>query len=517
MPVSVLSVSSQPGTVVTPKGEWAVKLPGGYRRISTMQLAMAAWLYRDGRITRRQWCVWWAANEMSERREYTRKAPGGERRAPRYSLAEIHALVGGPRTEAAKSRLTSDVKALGRLGLVKISEKAIVFAVSPDQLAVDDLTGFWEFFGHLPNQRRRVTVPRRTIRAMAGGLRPTMMVLVTALLIRTLFWHRSGGAAGEGGFRLDGRTKLSWVAAVFGVGRRALTDARKQLLDAGVLLDLPAEQWEQNRWGTRYVWALTAFAPSESPTDGLPAGGRSATPLDAERAESAPPCLNITPPCGGSINNNPAPTGSESAGGGRDERWPTLKNIRRADLVDPHRTSALYELAVKGGVAGGSEGGRLKFFALAHRALAQGAAPERLFAWLLRRDDSELLLSAADEEAAANTIRYLSNGPRSASKPPAVCGAASNGSEVRSEVQPGLSRDARFVSIVGEIARKQGVTPFDIARKLRRDLSRSGWVAMQVEYRREAKGIRRRIGGQSGAGRRRCRHPDRRFSRCCLW
>ena len=233
-------------------GEIEPQIEGRYRRITVHQLTLAWWLHTSGHLTRRQLRVYFAAHEMHERRNYTDRARGSER--PLYRVEELAALVGGRGSRTAYDELRADAKRLAAVGLVKIRKHAIEFAASADQITVEDLAGFWSMFKQMPNPRRTVPVPRRTLRALAAGFSRAVTGVMLAMLIRSLFWHRTGsegrgGSGGAGAYRVDGRTKGSWIAEVFGLSRRAITDARATLIELGWIVPLDAPQWALNRWG----------------------------------------------------------------------------------------------------------------------------------------------------------------------------------------------------------------------------------------------------------------------------
>ena len=414
-------VLSDTTPVTTDTGVWVKHLPGRYRRVSVHQLSLAVWLYRSKQITRRQLQVYFAAHEMAERRRYTKADAAGRKRPPLYTIEEVRALVGGPDTPAGLKSLGRDVKALGRLGLVAIGSTSIRFAKRIEDVESVDPDAFWSFFAEIPNKGRSVPVPRRTCRALAGGFRSAVMVLAVALLIRTLFWHRGGGLDGEGAFRLDGRTKLSWVASAFGFSRRAMSDAQSTLLELGFVTPLKATQWQLNRWGTRYQLNVHAFGPEASGATGeVGRTVQSASPPDEIGGISASPDLNRSASLSERdlINRKSARVRSGSTGGGRDELpEPRLTNLRPEDLADSGRTLELHRQAVSAGLIGPGEAGRITFLALVDRARTQGQQPERLLAWMLKHRKGGWV-SASNEEAAASQVRRLHNGERR--RPPAI-------------------------------------------------------------------------------------------------
>ncbi|MCU0689112.1 MAG: hypothetical protein MUE97_05160, partial [Phycisphaerales bacterium] len=115
-------------------------------------------------MTRRQLRVYFALNEMAERRNYTRPPEGrNARQRPLYRVEEVAVLVGGRGSPTALDELRADLRRLGALGLATFSPHQLTFAASADQVRVDDLSGFWAMLAQMPHQRRSVPVPRRTL------------------------------------------------------------------------------------------------------------------------------------------------------------------------------------------------------------------------------------------------------------------------------------------------------------------------------------------------------------------
>ena len=418
-------------------GIWIEAIEGRYRKITVHQLAIAWWLFQSKHLTKRQLRVYFAAHEMAERRRYAKTNPDPDRRAggresrrkPLYTLDEIKSLVGGRNSKTANAALSADVKALGRLGLVKIMPHAIEFAVSIDQIALEDVTGFWSFFDEIPNRNRSIPIPRRTCRALAGGFPTAVMAMMIALMIRSLFWHRSVGEEGQGGYRIDGRTKCSWIADVFGVSRRAVTDARTRLIELGWITPIDAPQWELNKWGQRYQLNVDTFGPSEVQNpiiDEPDLSGEIASPESDNSGETASLCLNKSSSLKGNIKTrNPAPTRAETSGvliqkdrgsrrinrGGACSGSASLWNIREEDLRDTQRLLVMYHQAVERKLVTSSEAGWLNFLALAERARAHGRDASRLFFWLLKNQRWDFI-TQSDEDAALARLRLLRDGPR---------------------------------------------------------------------------------------------------------
>ncbi len=449
---------------------WKTHIPGRFRKITVHQLAMAWWLFKANHISRRQLRIFFAAHEMAERRSYMPKEGGRGARKPLYTLGELRRLIGGSTSAKSDAELRCDVRALGRLGLVQIESHAISFAVSIDQIRIDDVSGFWSMFDQIANRGRTVSMPRRTCRALAGGFQTSVMAMMIALMIRSLYWHRPGGKAGEGGYRIDGRTKCSWIAEVFGISRRSVTDARSKLIELGWITPLDTPQWMLNKFGQRFQINLETFGPS----------GESASPLAEISGESASPCLNSSASSfrrtiktrrpGEEPSATPDPRSgfcksgekgsrkkNAAAAGATARRSPTLKNITDDDLRDTDRLLELHDQAVTRGLVNGSEAGRLDFLALAERARSQGGDPSRLFAWLITRRRFEFI-TIADEERASGRLREHRNGPREEFRP-------ERATVRRASVE--WSDDERLVMACIRVGKQTRRDPFSLAREAR--------------------------------------------------
>ncbi len=500
-----------------PKGVWAPHIEGRYRAISVHQLAMAWWCFQAGHITKRQLRVWFAAQEMLERRRYTAK-PEHSRETPRkpsYGLEELKALVGGKGSKTADAALSADLKKLGALGLVVITEHSITFATSIDQLSfedgVDDLNSFWTMFNQLPHPRRRVPVPRRVLRALAGGFTSGMTAVVLATLIRSLFWHKngggSGGGEGAGGYRVDGRTKRKWIAEVFGITPRTITDARARLIELGWLIPLETHQHLLNRYGTHDQintdWKPTPPNPSKDPASNESSGGVD-TEANAEHrpGESSTPSTDFSGGSSSLINRYSSPTGNQytrrpapdragpagaslrsalktkSKTGSRKKKLlgkprgsgqPNIRDIQAKDLADTGRLLELHRQAVKLSLCSASEAGRLDFVALAQRARMSGRKSGALFFWLLREKKSQFITQAAEEEAGRMIKEHL-YGKQARERQGQQWGSG----QQKTKVQPTeYTKEEQFVVACTRVAKKHRIAdPFRMAHS-------EGWTRDQ--------------------------------------
>ena len=468
------------------RGERAHRIEGSYRAITTHQLALAWWLHGSGHLTRRQLRVYFALHEMAEKRRY-----GPADCTPLYTVDEVMRLVGGrgggPK---ARSEITVDLNRLRTLALAELSDHSIAFARSADQIRIDDLSGFWTMFEHIPNRRRTVPVPRRMLRALAAGFSKATTALVIAMLIRGLFWHKE-----TGDYRTDGRYKLSWVAEVFGISRRAVTDARSTLIDLGWLEPLEVSQIMMNRYGLhdRIVadWKRPdpAAAVGEQAETGPFPSAESASPNAGISARSASlyetGSLSLK---GDQLNTRkPAPTRAGptgvsptgSTGSRKRESWrsprepksgpPSIRDIRASDLASTERLIELHRQACAIGLSSPSEAGRIAFLSLAERARSRGSRAGALFFWLLRERKYEFI-TQHDEDEASRRIRELHNGP--SVQPRQEWGG--EGQE-RPEQDHELTDDERFVVACTRAAHKtRNVEPFHVARA-GRGWSRERW------------------------------------------
>lgn len=476
-------------------GERAHRIEGSFRRITVHQLILAIWLYHSGHLTRRQLRIYYAAHELHERRRYTSEAHRNAK--PCYTVEELASLVGGRGSDSAARDLRADVRRLATVGLVTITRHHVAFATSADEIrlsssgGVDDLSGFWAMFNAMPNRRRTVPVPRRLLRALAAGFSKGVTALISAVLIRGLFWHRE-----TSDYRTDGRYKLSWVAEHFGISRRAATDARNKLIELGWLEPLEVNQWEMNRWGLRDriipEWSHTD-AQNMAVGEGERVGG-SATPNAEFAGESASPDLTDSLSLTGDIKTRKLPTrersgvspcstlGSrkKSRGGGRGgTKPPNIRDIQAADLGDVSRLLELHRQAAALGLAATSEAGRLDFIALAQRARCRGNRAGALFYWLLREKKSAFI-THSDEEDAARMLREHHNGVRS--DPVRQWGGTPQPPEPKPKPKP-FNEEERVVVACLQIGKKHKIDPAIIARKAK-DWTRADWEAAHAAFER---------------------------------
>ena len=462
------------------------KPKGGYQLIPVVHLALAWWCYREKRIRLADLRVWFAAWEMRARR-CGRAGPLPRR----FGLAELRGLTGlSPR------RLGESLRRLQAAGLLTWSDSAIGFPAAVASMPLPDRAAFEQFLGRLPNHRRRVPVPRRIVRLLAGGARPALIATILGHLIRCLYLK-------DGGCRARGRVKASWIADTFGVGLRRVKEARQELIAMGWLITLEAGQWELNRWGAHVRinldWSRldvvedgkvapkagspelappapdfgAESAPPDSDLEPLwddknqePAGGGPAGVFTFDREEKTPEPAQTLPPVAAAAPAPPAkanPAVPAPLAG-----KPDLRHVVPADLRETGRLLDLYEQAVSQGLIIASEWGRLRFVAAAEHARIIGTKnPCGLFARLVRNGLWHFA-TGDDEEAASLRLRRHLHGN---SFRPRL------GLETGIGLRPQLSDDARLVRAVREVAARAGFRgdPFPLLKRDKPEWTRERW------------------------------------------
>jgi hypothetical protein len=361
------------------------KPAGGFCLVSGTALLSAWAAYRRAEIRLLDLRVWFACSELLARR-----CGLIEGRLPRYSLAEIHGLVGGVGGE----HLRHAIARLERARLLSWSESAIVF---PGGQTLAGRPGLGAILDLVPNHRRLVPVPRRIVRLIAGGARRVVIATILGHLLRCLY-YRGGQCLPEG------TCKASWIAELFGVNVRNVKAARKHLVGMGWLVPVSTRQTCLNRFGQRVrvnlEWSRNDISakPKRSPPRPLSTTG--SPPPYKDKKLSSRIYMNQKP-------GNGAPGVSEKRGRGAE---PTLHHVVAEDLADVGRLSALHRQAIEAGLISQSECDRLRLFAAAEHAKAIGTKnPCGLFATIVRRR-LWAFITQDDEDAAVRTLKRSESG-----------------------------------------------------------------------------------------------------------
>lgn len=426
------------------------KPAGGFCFVSVVELASAWWAYSERLIRIADLRAWFACHEAKARR-CDLKGRG----EPRFNLDELRGLTGVP-----VGKLRGSISRLEAAGLLAWSESALSFGDGHDLGE-----GFAAFVSKLPNNARRVPVPRRIVRLIAGGSRPALIACILGHLLRCLYYRR-------GSVEPQGRCKASWIAETFGVSLRRVKEARAELVRLGWLLPEEAPQWALNRWG---AWVSINLdwhrldGVSESKDE-----PKSAPPRAGSVPKSAPPVPDKKP-LRESNNQKPAaggPSGFSNSDGQGGENPPTLRDVVPADLSDTGRLLELHAEAVELGLVDDTEPGRLKFVAAAEHARVIGTKnPCGLFVRFVRGKLWDYL-THGDEDAANRRLKDHIRPRREIPAAPRVA-----------DPRPVLSEDARIVGAVENTAKRAGyrLDAFYLLRKERPDWTRDRWDAAKLE------------------------------------
>lgn len=351
-------------SVIEAKGrDWhitAEKPAGGFCFLYEEAVYRAWRALQDGRIGLRDLRVWLACHELKARRCVV-----GGSRTPRYTIEELHRLVGGTGGEHIRASL----RALAREHLVEFSEHAV------------DLTPGLE----RGRRGRLIPTPRPLLRHLCRVRGRAYLATALGHLVRCLFYR-------EGRCRSGGWCKSSWVAETFGVAVRAVKEARQKLVELGVLVLAKADQLRLNRFGRPVVvslqWASRSAPPNaESTTDSAPPGEHKK--LSYRRSEHQKPARAAGP-----------------AGARLRAKDPDLNKVTVEDLKDPWRLAALFKQARLRGWVRKTEAEILAVFAAGAHALRVGFKAGALFRWQVKTR-SWSMASHRDEDTGRLQLRRL--------------------------------------------------------------------------------------------------------------
>ena len=444
------------------------KPDGGFKFITVAQLCLAWSSYRERRIRFLDLRTYFACQEVVARRCLL---PRGQ--SPDYRGDEVARLLGGGGEESARA----SIRRLEGVGLLTFSAQKLTFAASPEQLQGNSLDGFWEMFHRITNNRRRVPVPRRTLRLIAGGARQVVVATILGHLLRCLYYRDEACSP-------VGAVKASWVGTVFGVDERNVKAARGHLEDIGWLLPYDTAglrmhpQIHRNRYGKTVVINLAWSAPET--VDNSVGASAGSPPPRAEIPSSSPPPSNSDRELSSrSENQKPAvpadrPGFSIKTPKAEKAEKPSFQNVVPEDLKDTSRLFTLFEEVTKRKLIPHNERERLNFVAAAEHARVIGSKnPCGLFAWLVRHRKWEFITEGDDEAAHRRIKVHLFGDPREREKTP-----------LAEKPKPQtLSVDAQFARAVRQIIRQQALStdPFVVVKQARPEWTKERWDAATKE------------------------------------
>jgi len=230
----------------------APKPAGGFAFLTVLQLALVWSAYRAKAITWFDLRVWFAAVEMRARRC---QMPSDKQ--AHFLLNELRRLVGTRRL----TRLRTALRRLQAVGLLTWTPTAITLIDTPTQLNTDRID-YATMFTAIPNNDRKVPVPRQTLRYIATNAPSTRKTLVAAMLgvmCRCLYYDKRQKQCRSGG-----TCKASWIAQVFGIDLRHAKREMAHLQEIGWHIRQPSAHWYAQRHGGRTILNLEWTRPPES-------------------------------------------------------------------------------------------------------------------------------------------------------------------------------------------------------------------------------------------------------------
>jgi hypothetical protein len=285
------------------------------------------------------------------------------KRRAKFEGEELRRLIGGARERHVRLSL----RRLASRGLLAWSSESISFPVAFDDVLRTSLDSM---LAAITNNLRRVPVPRRILRLLAGEASRAVAATVLAHLLRCLYFRNRG-------CNPSGACKASWAARVFRVDSRNIKAARKKLIEIGWLVPQSAPQWRLNRYGAamsvNLEWgresALEASSSPNRPSIKAPPPKRgiiTSLPPPESDQKLLSEYQNQKPACG----SRPGFLREESKSA--KEPPPRWEQLVAADFRSLDRLLLLFEQAAARKLVADSEAGRLAFVAAAEHARLVG-------------------------------------------------------------------------------------------------------------------------------------------------
>lgn len=441
------------------------KCDGGFLFIKAYEILWAYSAYSANQIRWYDLRVWFACKELTARRFQLKKG-----QCRQFSIEEVHRLVGGGGGEHIRASLTR----LEKTALLSFREDSITFAISVDELRVEDLSGYWRMVEEFGQKNRTVPVPRRTVRLIASGLRKCVTATALGHVLRCCYYQK-------GEYSAEGSCSASWIARVFDLDERNIKTARKHLAQIGWLITLESDHWHKQRYGGRAIvnphWSRPVGGKS-NPLENIKRSPRT----DFSTTKRSPPIDNNKLPSEHK-NQKPAQRGpapgffksEEPKEKKPQERLPepTLRDVRIEDLRDNERLMVLFEEAKVSGWVEDCESDRFKFVCSAEHALVVGSKnPPGLFVRVVR--DKLWYFTQDDEDSANRRLKmYLFGNPRE-TKPKV---------SVRPK-KPELSADAKMVIAIKQVVLQHRFSgdPFHLLLGQYPDWTRERWDHAEAEH-----------------------------------
>jgi hypothetical protein len=256
--------------------------------------------------------------------------------------------------------------------------------------------GFADDLTRIDNHRRRIPVPRRTLRWLTRATRPVLVATVLGHLFRCVY-SKGGSVA------FDGSISATWIAGTFKVDHRNVKRAKAELRAVDWLADLPSQHWHRQRYGGT-VRVNLAWRDENRPRRGQCSGAELPPRLSCSRTGLPPPDSHKELPKEARNQKRDGGTGVEEQAG--TLRKPRLAHVVPEDLREPARTAELFHQAARHGLVKDCPMDRLQFFAAAERAKRLAHNPGGCFAAILQRRLWRNI-ATCDEESARRELAKI--------------------------------------------------------------------------------------------------------------
>lgn len=377
------------------------KPAGGYVRIGVEQICAVWTAYSEKRIRLIDLRAWFACWELVARR-----CQIGPKRQAEFSVGELHRLIGG----VGGKHVRASLKRLADGGFLRWSAAKLEFPEPSDFLHPQ----FGAMLGAIANNKRRVPVPRRILRFLAGDASRVTMATILAHLLRCLYFR-------NGGFVPSGTCKASWIASVFRVDARNVKAARRQLIAIGWLVPGTAPQWRLNRFGAvmsiNLNWASPTARQSNVSPNEVHEMPSTKSPLPRARIVTGSPLLESDQKLLPEYKNQ-KPACGRPPGAWKQElktepsTAPCWERLCPEDLRIPKRLFALYRDAVSKKRVAAGEAGRLAFVGAAVHARMMGRTnPCGMFRTIVEKRLWHFITQEA-EDRARTRLRQLDEASR---------------------------------------------------------------------------------------------------------
>lgn len=334
------------------------KPAGGYVFINAEHLLRAWWACQQKQIDLYAFRAWLACHELVARRCQISK-----NLKACYRIEELQLLIGS----GTNQRCIKAIRSLEKADLLQWLGDDIY--LEPQNIETNE--NFLAMRNRVQNSRRKIPVPRRTIRYLATQRRKVFIATILGHILRCLYYRNNACLSG-------GRCKVSWIAEIFNVDVRNVKAARKELIEQNWMTVVPSSQFALNRWGLAVIINLDFDISTDSNAPKTP------PPNQLSTTKTPPPIINqklFT-----RVKNQKLSTSRTNGAQMSQNTAPNLRRITLEDLKQPARLDSLYWHAVQCGIVQQSQASRLQFFAAAQRAVASGTQnPCGFFVTIVKR------------------------------------------------------------------------------------------------------------------------------------